>query len=90
MRSPRRVRAAGALGINPAFVLAAQTAGASIGASIGISSVLMGLGAVGAGGEAGDTIRRTLPYAAITLALMALIALAGSLLFPVDGTGRGV
>jgi lactate permease len=86
---PLQAQAANALGINAAFVLAAQTAGASIGASIGISSVLMGLGAVGAGGQAADAIRKTLPYAAITLTAIAVIALAGALLFPVGGTASG-
>ena len=84
---PLQQQAADALGINPAFVLAAQTAGASIGASISISSVLLGLGAVGAGGEAGDALRKTLPYVAVTLFAIALIALAGVLLFPVGGVG---
>jgi lactate permease len=86
---PLQAQAADALGINPAFVLAAQTAGASIGASIGISSVLMGLGAVGAGGQAANAIRKTLPYAAITLAAIAVIALAGTLLFPIGGAASG-
>ena len=74
--------AAGVLGIDPAFVLAAQTAGASIGASIAISSVLMGLGVVGGGGEAGDVIRKILPYAGVTLLAMAIIAAVGALFFP--------
>lgn len=86
---PLQAQAASALGLNPAFVLAAQTAGASIGASIAISTVLMGLGAVGAGSEAGTAIRKVLPYAAATLAAMALIALAGVMLFPAGVAGGG-
>jgi lactate permease len=75
-------QAAGALGIDPAFVLAAQTAGASIGASISISTVLLGLGAVGAGGDqTGSAIRRMLPYAVVTLLGIGVVALAGVLVF---------
>lgn len=81
---PLQSQAAQTLSINRVIVLAAQTAGASIGASIAISSVLLGLGAVGAGGETGNVIRRILPYAAVALVLMALIALGGVLIFPVD------
>lgn len=86
---PLQEQAADALGINSAFVLAAQTAGASIGASISISTVLLGLGAVGAGGEAANAIRRTMPYVTVTLAAIALIALAGVLMFPVGGGTGG-
>jgi lactate permease len=82
---PLQSQAAEALGLNPAIVLAAQTAGAAIRSSIAISAVLLGLGAVGAGGQAGTTIRRMLPYVAITLLAIALITLAGTLLLPVNG-----
>jgi lactate permease len=82
---PLQSQAAAALELNPAIVLAAQTAGAAIGASIVISAVLLGLGAVGAHGETGNTIRRMLPYVAITLLAIALIALAGTLILPVSG-----
>lgn len=84
---PLQEGAARALGIDPAFIVAAQTAGASVGASIAISSVLMGLGVVGGGGEAGSVIRKIVPYAAVTLLAMALIALAGALIFPGGGGG---
>jgi lactate permease len=89
---PLQSQAAAALQLNPAIVLAAQTAGAAIGSSIAISAVLLGLGAVGAAGQAGSTIRRMLPYIAITLLAIALITLAGTLIFRVnaDASGTGV
>ncbi|MGD9617926.1 MAG: L-lactate permease [Alphaproteobacteria bacterium] len=83
-------QAAEALGLHPAFVLAAQTAGASIGASIAISTVLLGLGAVGAGSEqTGNAIRKMLPYAAVTILAIGLIAIIGVLVFPVGANGTG-
>ena len=43
---PLQEQAAQALGVEPAFVLAAQTAGAAIGSSLALPAVLMGLGVV--------------------------------------------
>jgi lactate permease len=85
--APLQSQAAVALDLNPAFVLAGQTAGAAIGSSIAISAVLLGLGAVGAASETGSTIRRMMPYVAVTLLAIALITLAGTLIFPGNGTG---
>lgn len=86
---PLQAQTAEALEINPAFVLAAQTAGAAIGASIAISTVLLGLGAVGAGVQTGSAIRRLLPYMAVSLAAIGLLALVGVLVFPAGGDAAG-
>lgn len=86
---PLQAQAAAALQLNPAFVLAAQTAGAAIGSSIAISAVLLGLGAVGAAGQTGSTIRSMMPYVAVTLLAIALITLAGTHIFPVSGDASG-
>ena len=82
---PLQERAATALALNPAIILAAQTAGAAIGSSIAISAVLLGLGAVGASGETANTIRKMMPYVACTLLAIALMTLAGALMFPPIG-----
>jgi lactate permease len=81
---PLQWQAAEALRLNPAFILAAQTAGAAIGSSIAISAVLLGLGAVGVAGETGNTIRKMMPYVAVTLLAIALITLAGVVMFPLS------
>ena len=86
---PLQEQAASALGLNPAVILAAQTAGAAIGSSIAISAVLLGLGAVGAAGETGNTLRKMMPYVAITLLAIALLSLVGTMIFPVDGGAGG-
>lgn len=77
---PLQWQAAAALQLNPAFDLAAQTAGAAIGSSIAISAVLLGLGAVGTAGQTGSAIRSMLPYVAVTLLVIALMTLAGTLM----------
>lgn len=82
---PLQEKAAAALALNPAIIVAAQTAGAAIGSAIAISAVLLGLGAVGATGETATAIRRMMPYVAITLIAIALITLAGTMFFPVNG-----
>lgn len=82
---PLQEQAAQALGVEPAFVLAAQTAGAAIGSSLALPAVLMGLGVVGAHGQVADALKRMFPFVAVTLALLALVALAGTMLHPVGG-----
>jgi lactate permease len=66
------------LSIREAIILGAQTAGGAIGNSVAPGVVILGLGAVGAGGRAGDVIRRTLPFtltAAVVAGVVALVAL---------------
>lgn len=87
---PLQERAAEALGLNPAFILAAQTSGAAIGSSIAISAVLLGLGAVGASGQTANTLRAMMPFVVAALLAMALITLGGTWMFPVAGaSGTG-
>lgn len=86
---PLQEQAAAALALNPGIILAAQTAGAAIGSAIAISAVLLGLGAVGASGETANTIRKMMPYVAVTLIAIALITLAGTRIFPLDAGATG-
>lgn len=86
---PLQWQAAAALGLNPALLIAAQTAGAAIGSSIAISAVLLGLGAVGASGQTGNTIRAMAPYVAVALLAIALITLMGTWFFPISGDAIG-
>lgn len=79
---PLQSQAAAALELNASLVLAAQTAGAAIGSSIAISAVLLGLGAVGAPGQAGVAMRTMLPYVLLSLLAMALLTLGGAWLMP--------
>jgi lactate permease len=86
---PLQWQASVALGLNPAFIVAAQTAGAAIGSSIAISAVLLGLGAVGASGQTGNTIRAMLPFVALAVLAIAVVTLAGNWMFPVSGDASG-
>lgn len=84
---PLQSQAAVALQLNGSVILAAQTAGAAIGSSIAISAVLLGLGAVGAADQAGNTLRKMMPFVAITLLTLAVMTLVGVLALPANGSG---
>jgi lactate permease len=86
---PLQEQTAGALEINESLILAAQTAGAAVGGAIALSTVLLGVGAVGQTGKSGEVIRRTLPWAAVTLMALGAMTVAGVLLFePADGAAN--
>lgn len=60
----------GSLGVDPALLLAAQTAGGAAGAAIGPSTILMGAATVGAAGKEGEMLR---PLLAVSFAQAALL-----------------
>lgn len=80
---PLQERAAAALDVAQPAILAGQTAGAAIGNSIAPGNVLLGIGAVGLSGRAGEVIRRTIIYLlagaflAGTVSLLYVVFLSG-------------
>ena len=66
---------AGNLGISPALLLAAQTAGGAAGAAIGPSTILLGAATVGAAGKEGEMLRPLLVVSFAQAALIGVIVL---------------
>ncbi len=57
--------AAGLLGIDPRLLLAAQTAGGSLGSLLAPAKLIVGCSTVGANGKDGEALKLTLPYGII-------------------------
>ena len=63
---------ANSLGVNPALLLAAQTAGGAAGAAIGPSTILLGAATVGATGREGEMLK---PLLAVSFAQAAVLGI---------------
>jgi lactate permease len=63
------------LAIDPRILLAAQTAGGSLGSMIAPAKIIVGCGTVGAKGRDGDVLRMTLPYGLLIGLAMGVLAL---------------
>jgi lactate permease len=62
---PMQKSIAGLLGVAPAVLLAAQTAGGSLGSMIAPAKLIVGCSTVGLAGRDGEVLRITLPYGAL-------------------------
>lgn len=71
---------AASLGVNPALLLAAQTAGGAAGAAIGPSTILLGAATVGATGKEGEMLKPLLIVSFSQAALLGIIVWALSVL----------
>lgn len=67
---------ANSLGVNPALLLAAQTAGGAAGAAIGPSTILLGAATVGATGREGEMLKPLLAVSFAQAAVLGIIAWA--------------
>jgi len=60
--APLQKSAALLLGLSPLLLLAAQTAGGSLGSMVAPAKIMVGCSTVGLKGREGEVLRRTLPY----------------------------
>jgi lactate permease len=72
--APLQKSAAMLLGIAPALLLAAQTAGGSLGSMIAPAKIIVGCSTAGCRGRDGEVLRLTLPYGLITGLLVGVLA----------------
>lgn len=73
--APLQMSAAIALSLSPAVVVAAQTTGGALGAMIAPAKLIIGCSTVGATGQEGVVLRRTLPYGLLLALLVGVVAL---------------
>jgi lactate permease len=73
--APLQMSAALALGLAPAVVVAAQTTGGALGAMIAPAKLIIGCSTVGATGQEGVVLRRTLPYGLLLALIVGFVAL---------------
>lgn len=73
--APLQQEAAGALEIQEATIIAAQSTGGAIGNAIAPANVVLGTGTAGIVGKEGDVLRFTLPYAGAAAVLVGAITL---------------
>jgi lactate permease len=88
--APLQSQAAGALEVNRSIILGAQTAGAAVGGAIALSTVLLGVGAVGESGRSGEAVRRALPFAVAAVVAVGIITVIAVLVVvPAEAGGGG-
>jgi lactate permease len=68
------------LGIDPRILLAAQTAGGSLGSMIAPAKIIVGCSTVGLKGRDGDVLRHTLPYGLVIGLVLGVLAWLWTLL----------
>lgn len=73
--APLQQEAAGALGIQEATIIGAQSTGGAIGNAIAPANVVLGTGTAGIVGKEGDVLRFTLPYAGAAAILVGALTL---------------
>lgn len=73
--APLQMSAALALSLSPAVVVAAQTTGGALGAMIAPAKLIIGCSTVGATGQEGVVLRRTLPYGLLIALIVGFVAL---------------